>query len=874
MLRKSLPLVCALTALGIILSSPGVSEARSFRETQVPGGTCDTCHIIPGGPRNLLGVQIESMLPEPKASQNVDWQDFFDLDADQDGFTNGQELGDPDGEWMIGQPDPGMESDPSDVNSTPNGQQPRCTPGDETYCNGVDDNCDGRVDDDLSCPAPSFTSFSFDQASVVADGIEIQTLRLTLANAGLVDNVRFLINRPGHSENGRSYSGYFQLTPMACTELGTGLGNAEVNLQTGNCEINVNEITGSVEFVVRFSVESSYGAVNNNQVSAIWYVGGVAQTGWSKVTTVGGGFDVTGGDGPPPTFDSFSVGVPSIQNDGQTLQTFRLILAEGAPVDEVRFLINKSGHAENGRTNTGYFRVRTSSCNEITTGLGNADIGLKTTMCERIVNPDSTVEFVARLVFNPSFAPVTNNSVSAIWYSAGAPLTSWRKVTPPGNGFDVTDAGPPTPAFQSFAFTKSSLRNDGAEIQTLTLRISGGASVDEARVTVNRAGQTENGREYSGYFGLDTGGCSEVTPNLGNDTVTLLTGSCQRIANEDGSVDFVFPYTVNTNFVPITNNHVSAIWYTGGTPLVGWTKVTQTGMGFDITQAPTPNPSLMSFSFDEPSIVNDGVEVQTLRLTLANGSPVDEARFIINRPGHVENGRGYSGYFRVTNTLCVEASGGLGNADVEIVGDGCERNDVMGTVEFVVRFVAEETFDPADNNSVSAIWYTGGTPWVGWRKVTAAGEGFDVTGPTQPAPSFSNFSFDAPSVRNDGIEVQTLRLTLDNADGVIDDVRFIINRPGHVENGRDYSGYFSITPGGCSEIGGGLGNADVDVLTEMCETNADPNGSVEYVIPFVVLGSFGTDDNNTVSAIWYDEGAPLVSWQKVTTTGEGFDVTN
>jgi hypothetical protein len=869
---KSLSLLCALAAASLALLSPSTSEARSFRVAQMPGGTCDTCHVVPGGPRNLLGQQIEATLPDPVASQNVDWQDFFALDADQDGYTNGQELGDPEGDWMIGQGDPGALSDPSDAGSTPDGQEPRCTPGAELFCNGVDDNCDGRVDDDLNCPSPSLTSFSFDQASVAADGMEVQTLRLTLADAGLVDDVRFLINRPGHAENGRGYSGYFRLTPMACIELGTGLGNADVNLDTGTCEINVNEITGSVEFVVRFTVESSYGAATNNHVSAIWYVGGVMQTGWRKVTTPAAGFDVTGGDGPPPSFDSFSVGVPSVPNDAQTVQTFRLILANGAPVDEVRFLMNKSGHAENGRTNTGYFRVRTASCNEITSGLGNADIGLQTGTCERIVNPDSTVEFVARFVVNPSFAPVTNNAVSVIWYSEGLPLTSWRKVSVPGNGFDVTDAGPQTPALESFTYSNASVNNDGAEIQTLTLRISGGASVDEARVIVNRAGQTENGREYSGYFGLDSGGCSEVTSNLGNDTVTLLTGSCQRIANEDGSVDFVFPYTVDGTFVPITNNHVSAIWYTEGTPLTGWTKVTQTGMGFDITQAPTPDPVYMGFAMDETTVANDGVEVQTLRLTIANGSPVDEARFLINRPGHVENGRSYSGYFRVTDALCEEASGGLGNADVEIVAEGCERNDVGGVVEFVVRFVVEDTFVPVDNNSVSAIWYVGGVPQTGWRKVTSTGEGFDVTLPTAPEPSFSSFSFDAQSVANDGVEVQTFRLTLDNADGVIDDVRFIINRPGHVENGRGYSGYFSITPEGCTEFGGGLGNADVEIVPEMCASNVGQDGTVEYVVTFVVLGSYGTEDNNSVSAIWYEEGSPLVSWQKVSTVGEGFDI--
>ena len=864
-------LVSALLAGALLV--PTVVDARSFRAAQVPGGSCDTCHIVPGGPRNLLGQQIEALLPEPKASQSVDWPLVYGLDADGDGYTNGQEMGDPDGDWMIGLPDPGLESDPSDAGSIPEGQEPRCTPGPELYCNGVDDNCDGLVDDELTCLPPRFTSFGYDQASVAADGIEIQTLRLTLADAGRVDEVRFLMNRPGHAENGRAYDGYFQLTPMACAEIGAGLGNDSVTLQTAMCEINVNELTGSVEFVVRFTVESSFTAADNNHVSAIWYQGGVAQTGWRKVTTAAAGFDVTGGDGPPPAFDSFSVGVPSVANNGQTIQTFRLTLSDGAPVDQVRFLINRAGHSENARTNSGYFRVLTASCNEITAGLGNADITLKTTQCERISNPDSSVEFVARFAVNPSFVPVDNNSVSVLWYSGGVAQTSWRKVTPPGNGFDVV-AGAPTPAFESFSYDAGSVRNNGADLQTFRLRISGGASIDEARVIINRAGQTENGREYSGYFGLGPGGCAEVTPGLGNADVTLLTGSCQRVENPDGSVDFIFPFTVDGTFVPIANNHVSAIWYSGGVLQTSWIKVTSAGEGFDVTQAPAPTPTLMSFGFDEDIVANDGVEVQTLRLTIANGASVDEARFMINRAGHSENGRSYSGYFRVSDALCVEASAGLGNADVEIVSDGCERNDVGGTVEFVVRFVVEETFVPVDNNSVSAIWYSGGALLTGWRKVTAGGMGFDVVAPIDPNPAFESFSFDAPSVRNDGIEVETFRLTLSEADGVITDVRFIINRAGHVENGRGYSGYFSITPEGCTEVGAGLGNADVDLLTEMCEVNIDPDGSVEYVLPFVVLASFGTADNNQVSAIWYDDEGMLVSWTKVTAVGEGFDVTD
>ena len=73
-------LVSALLAGALLV--PTVVDARSFRAAQVPGGSCDTCHIVPGGPRNLLGQQIEALLPEPKASQSVDWPLVYGLDAD------------------------------------------------------------------------------------------------------------------------------------------------------------------------------------------------------------------------------------------------------------------------------------------------------------------------------------------------------------------------------------------------------------------------------------------------------------------------------------------------------------------------------------------------------------------------------------------------------------------------------------------------------------------------------------------------------------------------------------------------------------------------------------------------------------------------
>jgi hypothetical protein len=38
---------------------------------------------------------------------------------------------------------------------------------------------------------------------------------------------------------------------------------------------------------------SSFAASDSNTVSLIWYEGGVARSGWLKVTATGQGFDVT-----------------------------------------------------------------------------------------------------------------------------------------------------------------------------------------------------------------------------------------------------------------------------------------------------------------------------------------------------------------------------------------------------------------------------------------------------------------------------------------------------------------------------------------------------------------------------------------------------
>jgi hypothetical protein len=96
---------------------------------QIPNGSvigCAACHaaVTGGGPRNVFGQMIESgFLSSPGPSGNVVWgPGLAGLDADGDGSTNGQELGDPTGSWKVGDPAPGDRAavtKPQDPSSFP-----------------------------------------------------------------------------------------------------------------------------------------------------------------------------------------------------------------------------------------------------------------------------------------------------------------------------------------------------------------------------------------------------------------------------------------------------------------------------------------------------------------------------------------------------------------------------------------------------------------------------------------------------------------------------------------------------------------------------------------------------------------------------------
>jgi hypothetical protein len=123
-LKAGTSFLAAIFVAGLVVSE---AEARPARSGQVPNGTtlgCATCHVSAGGggPRNSFGTQVEGdFLSQAGFAGVVQWgPELAALDADGDGATNGEELGDPDGSWVQGDANPAGEVfRPWDAESTP-----------------------------------------------------------------------------------------------------------------------------------------------------------------------------------------------------------------------------------------------------------------------------------------------------------------------------------------------------------------------------------------------------------------------------------------------------------------------------------------------------------------------------------------------------------------------------------------------------------------------------------------------------------------------------------------------------------------------------------------------------------------------------------
>jgi MYXO-CTERM domain-containing protein len=106
----------------VCVAAPDSAFAYSWAPNAIPNGTtysCTTCHLRPTGGAgwNDFGNEIRSLRAINFGGRTIDWAALYDLDSDGDGFTNGQELGDPDGD---GTPLPGFAATrPGDATSFP-----------------------------------------------------------------------------------------------------------------------------------------------------------------------------------------------------------------------------------------------------------------------------------------------------------------------------------------------------------------------------------------------------------------------------------------------------------------------------------------------------------------------------------------------------------------------------------------------------------------------------------------------------------------------------------------------------------------------------------------------------------------------------------
>jgi hypothetical protein len=129
--------------LGLLLCAQ-VAEARGPFVGQLPNGnshSCRNCHTeaAGGSPLNAFGTATGV---RPAGDGGVlgfiEWSAYARLDSDGDGFTNGQELGDPCGDWVPGQAQPTLTTvgNPGEAASVPTGAPAACTRTDSGSSSG------------------------------------------------------------------------------------------------------------------------------------------------------------------------------------------------------------------------------------------------------------------------------------------------------------------------------------------------------------------------------------------------------------------------------------------------------------------------------------------------------------------------------------------------------------------------------------------------------------------------------------------------------------------------------------------------------------------------------------------------------------------
>jgi MYXO-CTERM domain-containing protein len=135
------------SAAAALVCLPMTADAKQNYPGQLPNsaGVCATCHLSPGGggARNAFGDDARGN----KTDGVPDWQKLYNLDSDGDGYSNGVELGDPNGDWAPGgTPATGRLSEPGQFGSTP------CGNGEiESLADGSMEECDGANLNGATC---------------------------------------------------------------------------------------------------------------------------------------------------------------------------------------------------------------------------------------------------------------------------------------------------------------------------------------------------------------------------------------------------------------------------------------------------------------------------------------------------------------------------------------------------------------------------------------------------------------------------------------------------------------------------------------------------------------------------------------------------
>lgn len=118
----------ALAAALTVTAWGASASAKPVFKPAIPNAAvndCDTCHIPndPNDARNLFGQELQP-LADANAPLDTWWDAVKELDSDQDGQTNAQELGDPCLEWTMALPagrtfDISNPGDPMSVSASP-----------------------------------------------------------------------------------------------------------------------------------------------------------------------------------------------------------------------------------------------------------------------------------------------------------------------------------------------------------------------------------------------------------------------------------------------------------------------------------------------------------------------------------------------------------------------------------------------------------------------------------------------------------------------------------------------------------------------------------------------------------------------------------